>query len=376
MQVTKKYKNHIFLVGPLPPPVHGMALVTSMVRDNLSRIGALTTTINLAADSLNRAPYARLSRIRKIFLGFLTLSWGAIQHQRSVMYLAVSGGWGQIYDLLFVILSRLLGQEIYLHHHNIEYITRHRLLTQLLVIAAGSRATHILASENLGHMLRRLYPVVARTYPLSAVIAAEPALNLMNKERSDLKTIGFISNISQDKGIFEFLELAEILKHRDFKLSILIAGPFQGAAVEAEVLSRLKWLPSAKYMGPAYGNSKIDFFNSIDLLLFPARKEYEGIIIYEAMSFGVPIIAWDSGCISEFVDSKVGHLVDANVDFKDEAYDSILKWYLAPEKLRETSLAALSRFAERREQNIKRLDELCSELVNRNFRQPKIDLVK
>lgn len=357
------HANHVFLVGPMPPPVHGMALVTAAVRDRLAALGASTTTVNLAADSLNRALHARFARIRKILSGLGRFTIGAISRPRSVLYLAVSGGWGQIYDLFFVVMARLCGLRIYLHHHNIVYMTEHRCLTQWLAQAAGSDATHIVASENIGCILRELYSPVSRTYPLSAVIVAEPAPDAARRERTEVRTIGFIGNISEAKGIFDFLGLVEMLRGRGCKLSALVAGPFQGAAVEAEVRIRLQGLPAIRYIGPTYGQGKAEFFNSIDVLIFPVRKEYEGIVIHEAMSFGVPVIARDSGCIAEIVDSEVGCLVGATDDFKDEAWACISGWLAAPETLGGASRAARRRFAEFRDGNINRLDGLCFELL-------------
>jgi glycosyltransferase involved in cell wall biosynthesis len=355
--------NRIFLVGPLPPPVHGMALVTAAVRDRLAALGATMTTVNLAADSLNRALHARFARIRKILSGLGKFALGAIRHPGSVLYLAVSGGWGQVYDLLFVALARLCGLRIYLHHHNIVYMTEHRRLTQWLAQAAGPDATHIVASENIGRILGELYPPVSRTYPLSAAIVTEPAPEAAQRDRSELRTIGFIGNISEAKGIFDFLGVAELLKARNCKLSALVAGPFQGGGVEAEVRSRLQDLPSVRYIGPAYGQGKAEFYDSIDMLLFPVRKEYEGIVIHEAMSFGVPVIARDSGCIAEIVNSEVGRLVDAAADFRGEAWAGISGWLADPETLRSASRAARRRFAEFRDGNINRLDGLCFELM-------------
>jgi glycosyltransferase involved in cell wall biosynthesis len=364
--------NHVFLVGPLPPPVHGMALVTAAVRDRLSTFGAKVTAVNLAANSLNRAIYARIARISKVLSGLATFAYGATRHPKAALYLAVSGGGGQVYDLLFVILARLFGMRLYLHHHNIVYMTKHRSLTQLLTRVAGSDATHIVASDNIGRILQDLYWPVSRTYPLSAVIVAQPAPDTASRDRSGIRTIGFIGNISEDKGIFDFLELVELLGNQGCKLSALVAGPFQKVAVEADVRSRLKSLPAVRYIGPTYGQEKVIFFDSIDVLICPVRNEYEGIVIHEAMSFGVPVIARDSGCIAEIVDSRVGYLVGATVSFRDKAFAGISSWLAAPEILRGASRASRRRFGESRDENIKRLDALCFEMMGRSFERDDI----
>lgn len=355
--------NRIFLVGTLPPPVHGNALVTAAVRERLVALGAPIYTVNIAASSLNRALQARFARVRKILVGLGCFAFEATRNPGSTLYLAVSGGWGQVYDLIFVILARFYGLRIYLHHHNIVYMSEHWRLTKWLAQVAGSNATHIVASEKIGRTLRELYPSVSRTYPLSAVIVTETPPGAALRERSEVRAIGFLGNISEAKGIFEFLRVAEDLRDRNCELQVLIAGPFQGAVVEASFRNRLRELPSVCYIGPVYGRRKSEFFDSIDVLLFPVRKEYEGIVIHEAMSFGVPVIARDSGCIAEIVNSEVGCLVNGLADFKEVALANISRWVEEPEKLRHASLLARSRFSELRELNLNMLDALCFELI-------------
>ena len=353
----------IFIVGTLPPPVHGNALVTAAVMKRLTSLGAKVTMIDLSADSINRSIFSRFARVRKIIFGLVKFIGKIIVHSDSVVYLAISGGLGQIYDFFFVCIARIFDLKIYLHHHNIGYINHHRTLTQYLFWMAGKTATHIVASEGICNALGKMYSVATKTLSMSAVIVADPPRDFSQKDRMAVRTLGFIGNISKSKGIIDFLEMAEMLRLQGCDISCLIAGPFQEDEVKKEVLARLETLPNVYLIGAVSGEKKLEFFNAIDVLIFPARDEYEGIVVHEAMSFGVPVIARESGCIGGIVNSGVGYLVAEEADFNVKAWAGISEWIDAPMTLRAASMEARKKFIQFREKNLKMLDQLCFELM-------------
>ena len=53
-----------------------------------------------------------------------------------------------------------------------------------------------------------------------------------------------------------------------------------------------------------------DFFVLLDVFVFLSESEGFGLVLLEAMSYGVPIVCSDIAPINEFVDSKTGILVD------------------------------------------------------------------
>ena len=53
-----------------------------------------------------------------------------------------------------------------------------------------------------------------------------------------------------------------------------------------------------------------DFFDLIDVFVFLSESEGFGLVLLEAMSYGLPIVCSDIAPINEFVDSRTGILVD------------------------------------------------------------------
>src|SRR5659263_176212 len=102
------------MVGAFPPPMHGMAAVNGAVRTQLERMSVPIEEINIAAPSLDRSLTARLARLPKV---------------------------------LFLLLARLHGMRIFLHHHSYAYLDQRKALLRILVYVAGSAATHIALSD-------------------------------------------------------------------------------------------------------------------------------------------------------------------------------------------------------------------------------------
>src|SRR5450759_2822756 len=99
--------HKVFMVGAFPPPVHGMAAVNEAVRAQLERIGIPLVGINIAAPSLDRSITARLARLPTALLG--VLRFGIRPSLWETLCMNISGGFGQLYEVLLLSLARLQG---------------------------------------------------------------------------------------------------------------------------------------------------------------------------------------------------------------------------------------------------------------------------
>jgi glycosyltransferase involved in cell wall biosynthesis len=69
------------------------------------------------------------------------------------------------------------------------------------------------------------------------------------------------------------------------------------------------------YVGPVNDEQKRDFLRKASVLLFPVNiKESFGIVMAEALSCGVPVIAFDRGAVPEIVIDGFNGFVVSNVD--------------------------------------------------------------
>lgn len=229
-----------------------------------------------------------------------------------------------------------------------------------------SKSLHIVACEKMAQDLKRLYPVVTEVRIISG-IAALDLWDGVVRHRDQIRSIGFLSNISIEKGILEFLEVAAWADQAKLPIRFLLAGPYQDGDVRSLVEERVAALSNVNWIGAVYGRDKQAFFDSIDIFLFPTKyaNESEGLVIHEAMSRGVPVIAYSRGCIEQIVSEQVGLRLAPAEDYVAGAVDKINEWRLNPQAFQLASQASLSRFNEAKLLHTKKMDALCAELVGR-----------
>jgi len=352
------------MVGAFPPPVHGMAAVNAAVRKRLVEAGAQPVVIDVSARSLERSLLARLRRLPRVLKGLAKVVLTR-RLRGGTLYMSVSGGLGQMYEVFFVIVARLHQMRLYLHHHSFAYLDRPSYLTRALTLVAGSTSVHITQSTGMTARLCTQYPAVRRSIPISNAVLLVAGRTQKASTRPALQTIGFISNISAEKGIFEFLGLVEAYEAEELQVSAKVAGPFQDNPTERQVRQRIADLRTVEYVGPQYDDGKSSYFDSIDALIFPTlySNETEGIVNHEAMSHGLPVIAYGRGCIPEIIGADCGLVIDPAFPFASAALAQIRTWLDSPELYRSASRAAEERFATTLARNARRWDELLREIL-------------
>lgn len=358
--------GRVIMIGPFPPPIHGVAIVNAMMRRHIIKLGHDPIILDTSPNTLNRGLFARLTRIPKVVLCLVRfLCYTLISSQN--MYISISGGYGQLYDILFMLLARLLRSKIYLHHHSCAYLNRKNRISQLLTIVAGKKAFHITLCNQMAERLKCFYNYAERIIVLSNAALISNDILDAKIPRYSLKRIGFFGNISDTKGIFEFLDVMRYLSEKQSEpvIHALIGGPFEDAQVESKVLLALKDLPHVFYVGPKYGSEKADFFRSIDALLFPSKyaNEAEPLTIHEAMATGLPVIAWQRGCIQNIINFKSGFVVKQQDDFVKSAAERILLWASSPSEYRCVSDSAYNHFINLRKIYQEKLKNLLVQMV-------------
>jgi glycosyltransferase involved in cell wall biosynthesis len=353
--------SRLFLVGAQPPPVHGMALVNAAIRERLQGRCELEV-INLSAPDLIRTVRKRVRRLATVAHG--TRRFVSTARPDDKLYISISGGLGQAYEIAFLAAARRLGIRCYLHHHSYSYLDTHSPVTALLARVAGNAATHVVLSHGMADRL-------IDQYGRRRVIHISNAALVMSDSspapvRQELRTVGFIGNISAEKGVFDFLDLMRTIEAQSLPITAMLAGPFQDSATEKQVKARLTTLRSTTYLGPRYGADKNAFFRSIDTLIFPTRyvNEAEPLTIHEALMHGVPVIAFGRGAIPELLSPGTGLTISVGDDFVVPAVTKLREWVNVPSRFRAASAFAGTRFHQVRSESTARWAKLEAELVD------------
>ena len=354
-------KTKCIIVGPFPPPIHGIAVANEAMLARMTGRGIRVHVINLAAATLNRSVLARAQRMAPFLRGFFRFaSLGSLRD--SSVYLSVSGGLGQVYESAFALLSRLRGARIFLHHHTYSYINAPNTVARSLFRGAGPAAIHVFLSAKMRKDFEALYGKRLRSMVVSnAALLPETPCPLV-KQR--LSTIGFLSNLAREKGVFDFLDLMRELGSKGMKIEGRLAGPFQDSEVEEAVRGELATLTNVEYLGPLFGEDKKRFWRDIDVFVFPTRykNEAEPIVVLEALANGCPVVARSKGTIATLVPEGCGTVVEAGTDFVTEAARVICGWGDSPSAIRMASAHARKQFDLLRVEGCRELESILDSL--------------
>lgn len=261
-------------------------------------------------DVFDRAPAtgSRFQTLIKQSFGPVKYLLGCAMHRRRNLYLALSGGTGQVIDLAYIVVAKLFRRAIYIHHHSFSYINAPSRLNFLLFrLVRGD--THVVLSSKMGGMLCDVYALNRTNVVVvsNSAFYGAPEAGRSRPSTSAPVKIGYLSNITFEKGFVEFFEIVRRLKTHGLDFRAEIAGPLAPAARDRFEQLRAE-LDEVAYLGPLYGADKELFYRELDIFLFPTNyaNEAEPLVVYEAMREGVFVIACNRGAISEMLQHGAG----------------------------------------------------------------------
>ena len=312
--------RRVAFVGPLPPPVHGFSNVCAHVLDLLTARSTVKVFDRAAAPDVNVV----LRRITQLLQPFRYIAW-CLKGRDCSLYLALSGGHGQIFDWPYVMIAKMLGSRIFIHHHSFAYLNSPNVVNRIF-FALVRNETHIVLSEGMGLALSNTYKLDSNLVRVVFNAAFYAPLNPSARVEANACVpirLGFLSNITFEKGFVEFFEVLSELKKRGVAYQAMIAGPVSPDA-SARFSQLLSSSPDTVYLGPIYGDTKDRFYDQLDVFLFPTQyaNEAEPLVIHEALRSGVQVIACDRGAIAEMLKNGAG-LVFTRHDFLQSAASHI-----------------------------------------------------
>jgi glycosyltransferase involved in cell wall biosynthesis len=133
-----------------------------------------------------------------------------------------------------------------------------------------------------------------------------PVEAMRNWNEQDRPQILFFSRIHPIKNLIGLIEAWAAIRPPEWTLRIV--GPDEGghaAAVQAKIAA-LGVHDSVTLEGPMYGTAKKQLFSAASVFILPSFTENFGIVVAEALAYGVPVITTAGTPWSELVDRACG----------------------------------------------------------------------
>lgn len=344
--------NKILYLIHLPPPTHGVSIICQQFYEyDFSEfpIRKAVIRLNLSRSLAELRKFSIIKIFRFIGIWF-KLSIRLVFFRPDLVYFSIMPvGKGFLKDTLLVIVLKLFRVKIVYHLHNKgipHYIDRN--IYRLLYKFVFRNCSIIHLSEDLFNSEFEKIPKNRIQHYIVPNGIHSLKKNVRKKSTNKINIL-FFSNLIPEKGYVTSLNAIKKLVEEGHKnLKLIIAGT--PTKLSEKVISnfftqnpQLKDFVEIK--GETYGEEKTKLFNSSDLFIFPSRftQECMPLVIIEAMSVGMPVIASNIGAIPELIQNhKNGFLIPPG---DAEALVEKIKLFIQDEKLfQQFGFESLSQF--------------------------------
>ena len=302
----------ILLVGQTPPPLHGQAVITAMLFEHdwpEMNVERLRMAFSDDVESVGEASWIK---VWKLFC-LIIATWKMVIKCRPkvLYYLPASPNMTPVIrDVIYLLCVRWLFPKTIFHYHAGglgQFVGQKKIIKQLGGIVYGkadcSIDVNITTPPSGEWFSARENRVVMNGLDVGSAQRQRP-------KDSTLRLL-YVGMLCEEKGVLNLIELAKILQEQGHAVEFQMVGGWESAEIklqfekdsqEAEVLGMFQ------FTGPLSGDAKWQAYADTDIFLFPTHHPTEtfGLVLIEAMAFGLPIVTnrWrgvphvigDSGC--------------------------------------------------------------------------------
>ncbi len=316
-------RPRLLLVGPTPPPVHGVSVYFAMLLASMELRTRFRVHHVELADRRDLDNLGRLD-LRNVVLGLrhaVEVTAATWRHRADVCYLSLSQNpLAFARDAALIAGARSGGARVVAHVHGGYLDTLYRGASR--PFRAFMRATLRMVARGwvLGESLQRLFQgllpaervrVVPNGVPEGPATLSEPETG---GDRPAL-TVLYMGQVCETKGVGDLLDAVERLGAEGRDVHCLVAGGYlteRDRAVLQPRLAELEARGTARALGVVRGAEKARAFGAADVLALPSRYPLEGqpLVVLEAMAAGLPVVSTPRAAIPDMVvDGETGILV-------------------------------------------------------------------
>ncbi len=141
-----------------------------------------------------------------------------------------------------------------------------------------------------------------------------------DQNKLNLHNLLFVGTVEQRKGIHHLVYLARFLLYQDIKFHIDIVGNLSDIDYVKSIKDNINNNSLNDYItlwGRVETNELEKLYKDADVFVFPSSHEGYGMVIVEAFSYGLPVIAFDNSAIPYTVVDNYNGLIALDNDSND-----------------------------------------------------------
>jgi glycosyltransferase involved in cell wall biosynthesis len=307
------------VVSQIPPPHHGSTMMTLVFLETVRKLGIEELLVDRRFSStVGEVGRFSLSKVGKSF-GLITrlLTTQFWWRPNAYVLFITNRPASFLVDWIITELFRVLKRPVinYVHTSGYSHLAGRNAIFRFLVRRAlGSADTTVCLGESLVQDVAWAVTGDIVTIPNTPYGESpqDPA------DRCSTPTFLFLSNLIPEKGAQVFIEAAIDVcgSHSDVQFIVAGAAPDVSTFEQLQSLvDNSRWQNRITLVGKADDETKWDLLRRSHCLVFPSTYAFEAqpLSIVEAMSTGLPVIAYDTGGIRDLVvDNVTGYLLPAN----------------------------------------------------------------
>ena len=341
--------TRLIVIGPLPPPYHGVTISTELVLANEDVRNRFAVEHLDTSDHRPHQNVGRWDRTNvRLALGTARILRRMLRGPKGVVYLPVSqSAPGFLRDSLYVDLATRCGWKVAVHLRGSDFARFFEQSPRPLRLWIRATLRRVSSVAVMGESLRWVFDGLVPSERIAVVPNGTPEPH-PNGARRDGETVLFLSNLRRRKGVVEAVEAARLVLERRPRTRFLFVGEWEDGPLEHALRRRASAADGRiAFMPSVVGQQKHDLLASCSVLLFPPTEpEGHPRVVLEALAAGLPVVTTNRGAIAETVVDGVSGFVLEHPE-PEQLSERLLRLLSDEDLRRRMSEAARQRYLER-----------------------------
>ena len=317
----------ILMIGPFPPPIHGMSLANKVLLEHLKKGNSVFfLDTNTEKDLGNLNQHGKMS-LKKAFISTFQIFKGIFKtifsKRFDIVYITPAqstNGYIKYIPFMWVAKLKKIPYVIHIHggYFRVTYDQTDGWRRKIIGNSLDNLSGAIVLGNSLKYMFEGLIPekkiFICENGVEDEIFATKEEIDRKIERFRNDNTIRivYLSNLMREKGILDLMKAVIILKDKGKNVHLDVAGAIE-PVVKNDIERYLKEFPNEiTYHGIVSGSPKKSLLLDNYIFCLPTYYHNEGqpISILEAMACGCSIVTTDQGGIKDIAKKEFSIFVE------------------------------------------------------------------